>query len=48
MVNVDDIHHRLWSRTYGRKRDKGRIAARLAKRMKDLGYDVSFTATASA
>jgi transposase len=30
------------------KRDKGRIAARLAKRIKDLGYDVSFTATASA
>jgi transposase len=28
------------------KRDKARIAARLAKRIKDLGYDVSFTAAA--
>jgi transposase len=28
------------------KRDKARIAARLAKRIKDLGYDVSFTVTA--
>jgi transposase len=28
------------------KRDKARIAARLAKRIKDLGYDVSFAAAA--
>ena len=28
------------------KRDKARIAARLANRIKDLGYDVSFTAAA--
>ncbi len=28
------------------KRDKAHVAAKLAKRIKDLGYDVSFTATA--
>ena len=28
------------------KRDKARIAARLVKRIKDLGYGVSLTATA--
>jgi transposase len=28
------------------KRDKARIAVGLAKRIKDLGYDVSFTAAA--
>jgi hypothetical protein len=30
------------------KRDKARIAARLVKRIKDLGYGVSLTATAQA
>jgi len=28
------------------KRNKARVAAKLAKRLKDLGYEVSFTATA--
>ena len=42
----DGTFHQDLGADYLVKRDKARIAARLAKRIKDLGYDVSFTATA--
>jgi transposase len=42
----DGTFHQDLGADYLVKRDKARIAARLAKRIKDLGYDVSFIATA--
>ena len=42
----DGTFHQDLGADYLVKRDKARIAARLVKRIKDLGYDVSFTATA--
>src|SRR6201982_3903689 len=45
LLNGGTSHEALGA-DYLVKRDKARIAARLAKRIKDLGYDVSFTATA--
>jgi transposase len=42
----DGTFHQDLGADYLVKRDKARIAGRLAKRIKDLGYDVSFTATA--
>jgi len=42
----DGTFHQDLGADYLVRRDKARIAARLAKRIKDLGYDVSFTATA--
>ena len=42
----DGTFHQDFGADYLVKRDKARIAGRLAKRIKDLGYDVSFTATA--
>jgi transposase len=42
----DGTFHQDLGADYLVRRDKTRIAARLAKRIKDLGYDVSFTATA--
>ena len=41
----DGTFHQDLGADYLVKRDKARIAARLAKRIKDLGYDISFTAT---
>ena len=41
----DGTFHQDLGADYLVKRDKARIAAKLAKRIKDLGYDVSFTAT---
>jgi transposase len=45
MLKDGTFHHDLGA-DFLVKRDKARIAARLANRIKDLGYDVSFTATA--
>jgi len=42
----DGTFHQELGANYLVKRDKAHIAARLAKRIKDLGYEVSFTATA--
>ena len=45
MLKDGTFHHDLGP-NFLVKRDKARIAARLANRIKDLGYDVSFTAAA--
>ena len=45
MLKDGTFHHDLGA-DFLVNRDKARIAARLANRIKDLGYDVSFTATA--
>lgn len=45
MLKDGTFHHDLGT-DFLVKRDKARIAARLANRIKDLGYDVSFTAAA--
>jgi transposase len=45
MLKDGTFHHDLGA-AFLVKRDKARIAARLANRIKDLGYDVSFTAAA--